>query len=108
MLVAITPGGLQQPHGRARLPLPTHETPEGACLDSHLPLAPTLRVLSTLLIRSATCPSRAEQTFREKSPPPGRATGTPRQNQGHGTKDRDGCSVQTSRPSDRFSCPGFL
>ena len=41
VLVAITPGGLQQPHGRARLPFPTHETPEGACLDSHLPLAPT-------------------------------------------------------------------
>lgn len=69
---------------------------------------PSPRVPSTLLIRAVTCPSQAKQTFHERSPPPGRATRTQRENQGHGTEDRDRRSVQTSRPSDRFSGPGFL
>lgn len=69
---------------------------------------PSPRVPSTLLIGAVTCPSRAKQTFHERSPPLGRATRTQRENQGHGTEDRDGRSVQTGRPSDRFSRPGFL
>ena len=68
---------------------------------------PSPRVPSTLLIGAVTCPSRAKQTFHERSPPLGRATRTQRENQGHGTEDRDGRSVQTGRPSDRFSRPGF-